>query len=107
MDERQAARNLEVIRTLMERTCQYQFLTARAGLLAGCLAGAGALLFVFLDPVDPWHFGLVWGIVFAASVTATCVGTVLRVRQRGEKVWSRQARAVLGALAPSVLAALV
>ena len=25
----------EVIRTLMERTCQYQFLTARAGLAAG------------------------------------------------------------------------
>src|SRR5207249_3755234 len=27
MDARQAARNLEVIRTLMERTCQYQLLT--------------------------------------------------------------------------------
>jgi hypothetical protein len=35
MDARQAAYNLEVIRTLMERTCQYQLLTARAGLAAG------------------------------------------------------------------------
>jgi hypothetical protein len=34
MDARQAARTLEVIRTLMERTCQYQLLTARAGLAA-------------------------------------------------------------------------
>ena len=41
MDARQAARTLEVIRTLMERTCQYQLLTARAGLAAGCLAGLG------------------------------------------------------------------
>ena len=34
MDARQATRTLEVIRTLMERTCQYQLLTARAGLAA-------------------------------------------------------------------------
>src|SRR2546428_11717 len=43
MDAPQAARNLELIRTLMERTTQYQFLTARAGLAAGTLAGLGAL----------------------------------------------------------------
>ena len=43
MDSVQAARNLELIRTLMERTTQYQLLTARAGLAAGSLAGAGAL----------------------------------------------------------------
>ena len=35
MEPRQAAQTLEVIRTLMERTCQYQLLTARAGLAAG------------------------------------------------------------------------
>ena len=58
MDSRQAARTLEVIRTLMERTCQYQLLTARAGLAAGCLAGAGALLFTLLDPADPAPFAL-------------------------------------------------
>ena len=53
MDARQAAHTLEVIRTLMERTCQYQLLTARAGLAAGCLAGVGALLFLFLDAGQP------------------------------------------------------
>src|SRR6516162_2867771 len=102
MDALQAARNLEVIRTLMERTCQYQLLTARAGLVAGSLAGLGALAFCWLDPADPWHFGSVWALVFAGSVLATTVGTVLRGRQRGERIWSRQARAVLLALAPSV-----
>jgi hypothetical protein len=107
MDARQAAQNLEVIRTLMERTCQYQLLTARAGLAAGSLAGSGALLFLVMDPRDPWAFGLVWGIVFACSLLVTALSTVSRSRERGERVWSRPARAVLLALAPSLLAALI
>ena len=106
MDARQAAQTLEVIRTLMERTCQYQLLTARASLVAGSLAGAGALAFLWLNPADPWHFGLVWAVVFAGSLLATTVGTVLRGRASGERVWSRQARTVLLALAPSLVAAL-
>src|SRR5262249_50114181 len=107
MDAQQAARNLEVIRTLMERTCQYQLLTARAGLAAGCLAGVGALLFLALDASNPWHFGAVGGLVFLGSMLATAVGTVMRGRERGEQVWSRPARAVLLALAPSLAAAMV
>jgi hypothetical protein len=106
MDPDQAARTLEVIRTLMERTCQYQLLTARAGLAAGSLAGVGALAFFFLSPEDPWHFGGTWAVVFAGSLVATAVGTALRGRQRGERVWSRPARAVLLALAPAGFAAL-
>jgi hypothetical protein len=105
MDARQAARNLEVIRTLMERTCQYQLLTARAGLAAGSLAGAGALTFLFLDKHDPAQFGAVWALVFVGSLLATAIGTVLRGRQRGERIWSRQARAVVSALTPSLFAA--
>jgi hypothetical protein len=106
MDARQAARTLEVIRTLMERTCQYQLLTARASLAAGSLAGAGALAFLVLNPQDPWQFGVVWGLVFLGSLFATCLGTVMRGRESGERVWSRQARAVVLALAPSLFAAL-
>jgi hypothetical protein len=106
MDACQAARNLEVIRTLMERTCQYQLLTARAGLAAGTLAGIGALGFLVLDPHNPWHFGWIWGLVFAGSLLAGTVSIILRGRQRGERVWSRPGRAVLLALAPSVFAAM-
>jgi hypothetical protein len=106
MDARQAVRNLEVIRTLMERTCQYQLLTARAGLAAGSLAGAGALSFFVLDAESPWQFGSIWALVFAGSLLAATVSIVLRGRQRGEQVWSRQARAVLLALAPSIFAAM-
>ncbi|HEX5269145.1 MAG TPA: hypothetical protein VFW33_01595 [Gemmataceae bacterium] len=106
MDARQATQTLEVIRTLMERTTQYQLLTARASLVAGTLAGAGALAFLWLDSADPRAFGAVWGVVFAGSLMATTVGTVLRGRASGEQVWSRQARTVLLALAPALIAAL-
>lgn len=107
MDTREATRTLEVIRTLMERTCQFQFLTARAGLAAGTLAGLGALLFVFLDAADPYQFGAVWALVFVGSLLVTVLSTLFRVRERGEQVWSRQTRAVVLALAPALAAALV
>jgi len=106
MDARQAARNLEVIRTLMERTCQYQLLTARAGLAAGSLAGAGALLFLVLDAANPWQFAGVWLLVFAGSVFTTAMGTVARGRELGERAWSRPARAVVLALAPALASAM-
>jgi hypothetical protein len=107
MDARQAAQTLEVIRTLMERATQYQLLTARAGLIAGTLASIGAMSFGVLDPADPWQFGAVWAVVFGGSLAATVIGTVLRGRAAGEQVWSRQTRAVVGALAPSLFAAIV
>jgi hypothetical protein len=107
MDPHQAVRTLEVIRTMMERTCQYQLLTARAGLAAGSLAGVGALLFTVLDASNPGHFAAVWTLVFAGSLVASVVGTVMAGHERGERVWSRQARTVVLALAPSLLAALM
>jgi len=107
MDTQEASRTLEVIRTLMERTTQYQFLTARAGLAAGVLACIGSVLFMFLDMADPWAFAAVWALVFVGSLLLTCVCTVMRVRERGEQVWSRQAQAVVMALTPAIFAALV
>src|SRR5262249_49238419 len=65
------------------------------------------LAFLVLEPSNPWHFGSVWAVVFFGSLLATCIGTVLRSRQRGERIWSRQARAVLLSLAPSLFAALL
>lgn len=107
MDTQRAAENLELIRTLMERTVQYQLLTARAGLAAGCLALLGSFAFFWLDAADPASFGVVWGMVFAGSVAVTAISTVNRGRATGEQIWSRQARAVVLALAPALFAALV
>ena len=105
MDPAQAARNLEVIRTLMERTARYRLLTAWAGLAAGALALAGSGLFILLDASDPAVFGAVWGLVFVGALLATVVGSLTRGRERGESVWSRPARAVVLALTPSLIAA--
>ena len=105
MDTRQAAHTLEVIRTLMERTCRYRLLTAGASLAAGTLAILGALAFLFLDAADPRSFAAVWGFVFASSLTGSFVGTLLRGREVGERVWTRQTRMVLLALTPSLAAA--
>src|SRR5262245_28717000 len=91
----------------MERTCQYQLLTARAGLAAGCLAGTGALLFLLLDAGNPAHFAAVWALVLVGSLLAVGVGKVMQTQEKGEPLWSRQARAVLLALAPAVIVAVV
>ena len=108
MDARQAVKTLEVIRTLMERTTQYEVLTAWTGLVAGTLALTGAALLAFVfDAGNPWHFGGIWGMVFLGSLLTTIIGTAARCRERGEKVWTRQARTVLAALAPGLAAALV
>jgi uncharacterized membrane protein len=107
MDALQATQTLEVIRTLMERTCQYRLLAASAGLAAGSLAGAGALLFCVVDAADPFLFGAIWGLVLFGSALATTVGTLMRGRERGEQVWSRQTRAVVLALAPALVVSAV
>jgi hypothetical protein len=107
MDPRQAARSLEVIRTLMERTTQYQLLTARAGLTAGVLAGLGSLSFLWLDPANPTFFAVVWALVFLGSLEATIGEVVVRGRRNGEPLWSRQARTVVGALSPALASALL
>jgi hypothetical protein len=107
MDTRQAAHTLEVIRTLMERTCRYRLLTAGASLAAGTLAVLGALAFLYVDAGDPASFAAVWGFVFVSSLTGSIVGTCLRGREVGERVWSRQTRMVLLVLTPSLVAAAV
>jgi hypothetical protein len=107
MNAGQAKDTLEVIRTLMERTCQYRLLAAWAGLAAGSLAVTGTLLFLVVDKRNPQHFLAIWGLVFAGSLLATVVGSMMRGRERGERVWSRQARTVLLALLPALYLGLV
>jgi len=105
MDAKRATETLEVIRTLMERTTQYRLLAGGAALASGCMAGLGALVFLFVDAANPAQFGVVWGLVFAAALLATTVGTVVRGRECGERVWSRPTRTVLVALWPGLFTA--
>lgn len=103
-----AEHTLETIRTLMERSQRYEHVSGYSGLLAGTAAmlGCAALGFHRL-PFDPrTNFAVVWIAVFAVAFAGHLLFTFGRARQRGEPVWSRQARTILLAVLPSFGAAL-
>ncbi len=108
MTDRDAARALETIRTLMERGTRYQHLSGRSAIAAGVFALAGSALLAFPPPgVDPARAFLpVWAGVFVLALSTHAAFTVRMARDRGEPVWSRQARTVVLALLPNFLAAI-
>jgi hypothetical protein len=98
-----AEHTLETIRTLMDRSQRYEHLSGYSGLLAGGMALLGcAALGLNLLPFGPrLDFAVVWSAVFALAFAGHLLVTFGRARQRGEPVWSRQARTVLLAVLPS------
>ncbi len=98
-----AEHTLETIRTLMDRSQRYEHLSGYSGLLAGGAALVGcATLGLKLLPFGPrLDFAVVWSAVFAVAFAGHLLVTFGRARQRGEPVWSRQARTVLLAVLPS------
>ena len=56
---------------------------------------------------QPANFAVVWSTVFAVAFAGHLLLTFGRARQRGEPVWSRQARTVLLAVFPAFGAALM
>jgi hypothetical protein len=107
MDPRRAEENLELIRTLMERATRYEYLSARAGMLAGGATLLGSLSFLWLHPTDPLAFGLVWTAVLAVSLAGTLLENMRELRAAGEPPWSRPFREVCRSLAPAMFAAVV
>src|SRR2546426_2983130 len=104
MQLEQAEHTLETIRTLMERSQRYQHLSGYSGLVAGSLVLAGCG--VLAKGWTPVSFALVWTIVFALAFATNAALTANRARQRGEPVWSRQARTVTLAVLPAFIAGL-
>ena len=98
-----AEHTLETIRTLMDRSQRYEHLSGYSGLLAGgtVLLGCAALGLNLLPFGPSLDFALVWGAVFAVAFAGHLLVTFGRAHQRGESVWSRQARTVLLAVLPS------
>ncbi|HXI84619.1 MAG TPA: hypothetical protein VNL17_11095 [Verrucomicrobiae bacterium] len=98
-----AEHTLETIRTLMDRSQRYEHLSGYSGLLAGgtVLLGCTALGLNLLPFGPRLDFAAVWSAVFAIAFAGHMVVTFGRARQRGEPVWSRQARTVLLAVLPS------
>jgi len=104
-----AEHTLETIRTLMDRSQRYEHLSGYSGLLAGgtTLLGCAALGLKLLPFGPRLDFAVAWTAVFAVAFAGHLLSTFGRARQRGEPVWSRQARTVLLAVLPSFGAGLV
>jgi hypothetical protein len=108
MNIERAEHTLETIRTLMERSQRYQHISGYSGLIAGALvlAGCATLAWVPMPLPARTAFAIVWSAVFIAALCCHLALTFARARQRGEPVWSRQARTVSLAVLPSFVASL-
>ena len=108
MELEHAEHTLETIRTLMERSQRYEHISGYSGLVGGLdtLLGCAMLRLKLLSLAYPANFALVWAAVFAVAFAGHVLFTFGRAHQRGEPVWSRQARTVLLAVLPAFGAAL-
>jgi len=107
MDAEKAAKELTVIRQLIERPVRYSTASGLSGILAGLIALAGAWFDYYITPrlaqylydADPeamasvadWVFIIaagVWAIVFVAAFLATIILTRIRERKQGMPAWS-------------------
>jgi hypothetical protein len=102
-----AAENLQVIRTLMERSAIYRRALAPMTLLAGGLGTVAAIAGQALQLDAPRPFILYW---LGVAVVAAC-GAAFLVRrqalQAGEAFWSPPARRVARAALPAATAAAI
>jgi hypothetical protein len=104
-----AEHTLETIRTLMERSQRYEHISGYSGLMAGAVTvlGSVVLRLGLLRLAFPANFIIIWSAVFGIAFASHLLLTFGRARQRGEPVWSRQARTVLLAVLPAFSAALI
>ena len=101
-------RDLETIRSLMEKARHYRHLPASAAFTAGLLAaaGAGATHALLSEaPIDQAaaRLGIVWGSVLAAALGATAFLWQRKLRRVGAAAWSPLAADLLHTLWPSCL----
>jgi hypothetical protein len=93
----------------MERSQRYEHISGYSGLVAGIVTimGSVVLRLGLLRLAFPANFIVVWSAVFGIAFASHLLFTFGRARQRGELVWSRQARTILLAVLPAFTAALI
>jgi hypothetical protein len=102
-----AARNLQTIRTLMERAAVYRRALAPIMITVGCIGLAAAVLGWTLEIVEPRPFILYW-LVVAVLSCLIALGLVRRqALQAKEPIWSPPARRVAQAAIPCLTAGLL
>jgi hypothetical protein len=103
MDANWAEENLQVIRTLMERSALYRRRLAPLMLLAGAGALIGGLLGPRLEVESARQFVLLWGGVAACVLLGAGWITRGQAIRAGEVFWTAPTRRVLEALLPSLV----
>jgi hypothetical protein len=114
---RDASRDLERIRALMERATEYSHLSGVSVLLSGLLsvAGVAACAVLGLDfrrvAADDSYFrqaspqrglAVVWGSVFVLAAVQGVAFSVANARRRAEPAWSPLTRQVVAAMLPAL-----
>ncbi len=103
MTSKEAEQTLSLIRTLMERSACYTNLSGHAGIAASTATFVGCALRVWYHT----PFLSTWIGVLLAAAGASVYFTGMMARANGEPVWSRQARTVVIAFTPALVAGLV
>lgn len=104
---RDASRDLERIRTLMERATEYSHLSGVSILLSGVLAAAGVAACRSWDvdyerPAHSDRLAVVWGAVFVLAAVQGVAFSVANARRKGEPAWSPLTRQVVTAMLPAL-----
>jgi hypothetical protein len=101
MNERWAEENLQVIRTLMERTAVYRRALAPVMVMAGSVGTVAAVGGIFWRP----PFVVYWTCVAVVVMAAGFFLTRRQALKDGEAFWSPPARRVAQALMPGLVVA--
>jgi hypothetical protein len=108
-EERDASRDLERIRALMERATEYSNLSGWSILISGLLAaaGAGACRWTGVGFEVPGHartLAMIWGTVFALAVIQGAAFSIMNARNKAEPFRSPLTRQVAAAMLPALFA---
>ena len=103
MDNQSAAENLQLIRTLMERSALYRRALAPIMLLTGAIGTAGAIMGIAMRVEFMHPFCRFWLAVGIIAMTGTLVIARRQSLKTREPVFSPPARRVVFALFPSLL----
>lgn len=108
MDTQRAARELTVIRQLMERPIRYSTMSGASGVLAGlaALGGCAADWYIsttWTGAMACWAYAVVWGAVLAAALAGTLILTRIREVRQGMPFWSNIKKRILLTILPTFL----
>lgn len=104
MNDREAAANLEVIRTLMERSALYRRALGPAVLFAGLCGSLGGMFGPVFQEASTRGFVLVWTAICALVWIRVFLLVRRQARSDGDPLWSPPARRIVRALLPAFVA---